>query len=308
MFQSRSVSLLVVLLFLITISSAHATILRVDHCGGQFSRTQPVPLIKTQTEVLTVRGDLVDTITGVTAPPGVSVSIGGKTGGGGLNTSVDLTITPNQAAANGNQTIKLNYLAEFGQPDTFVINVRRFRVDTISQNPPGINQLLGSRVTITVTGIGLAGARLDPGLQNGFFTEFFSGPTSDTTFTFGGRVRNNALFRSNSFFDSNITGQGVDDSCARASGNAVTNYFVGLPDLVVSKATPVYRLQAAEGVPVAHLHSRTPSSAYHPYHHRQCRCLPQPTLMLNRSATSAVFTMSLETPAISRSQRRSGSS
>lgn len=240
MFRAKSVSLFFVFLLILAIGSVEATILRVDFCGGQFTKDQGVPMIKTRNNTVKVRGDLVDTITGVTAPAGIAVSVGTKTGGGGTATSVNLTITPQSTVANGNHNIKLNYLVELGTPDIFIVNVRTVQVNTITKNLPGNDILKGSLVTITASGAGLAGVRLQTQFQS-LFTNFANVTTNNnTTFAFRGNAQQDTTLTVASFFDDAI-GNGSAGSCETPLGNAQLAYKVALPDLAISKATRVYR-------------------------------------------------------------------
>src|SRR5262245_45948273 len=88
------------LVLFLTTGFTEATILRVDQCGSQFTLTEGVPVIRGQEHILVVRGDLVDTITRVDAPTGVTVRIGAKTGGGGVKTSVTLTLNLTSSFVN----------------------------------------------------------------------------------------------------------------------------------------------------------------------------------------------------------------
>lgn len=239
MFRVRSVGLFFVFVLILAIGSVEATILRVDFCGAQFTRTQPVPIIRGRDQTVTVRGDLVDTITRVDAPTGITVIIGSKSGGGGLNTSVSLTIKSDpEEATPGNQSIKLRYFVEVSGPDVFVIDLRQVAIGSITINPPGSQVQEGSQVTITASGAGLNNLRLHPNLADNF-TNFQNVSNNNSTFVFRGNARESSQFFANSFFDSSIIPQGI--GCRSATGNATLSYTVGKPDLAISKATKVYR-------------------------------------------------------------------
>jgi len=117
-------SLIFILLLLFAGGAAEAIIQRVDFCGAQFTATGAVPMVQLLSNPVVVRGDFVDRTTGVTKPPGFVVTIGNKTGGGGMNTSVVLTIVATSASTPGIADIKLNYAVEAGQPDIFKVNVK----------------------------------------------------------------------------------------------------------------------------------------------------------------------------------------
>jgi hypothetical protein len=226
--------------------SAEATIQRLDFCSAQFAPNEAVPMIRNFSRTIIVRGDLVDTITRVDPPAGVTVSIGQRTGGGGLQTSVALTLTVSATATTGNRDVKLRYLVEVSGPDVFQINVRPLSVNTIAINPAGNQVQRGSEVTITASGQGLSNLRLKPQFQN-LFTNFANVTTgNNTTFSFRGNAQQNLSLSSVGFIDSSITAEGVQESCASGTGNGTLSYTVGDPDLVISKATPTYRLQAPE--------------------------------------------------------------
>jgi hypothetical protein len=242
MYWNRSfISILSILLLLFVGGAAEATIQRVDFCTGQFTKTQPIPMVRTRNSTVIVRGDLVDTITGVTAPSGITVTIGNKTGGGGTSTSVTLTITPGSGVALGNKTIKLNYLGEFGAPDEFIINVKAPTVNSVTVTPAK-NVLKGTLVTVTATGTGLSALRVSTSAQNAL-TNFQNITTnSDTTFSFSGNLQSGVTLNAPSFFDSSFP----NASCAAALGGGGITLAAGFPDLTASKPGGVYRPGAGE--------------------------------------------------------------
>jgi hypothetical protein len=230
---------LVAAAFALTVGSVEATIERIDFCGANFSRTQAIPLPKTTGGwySVVVRGDWVDTITGVTADQGITVGIGQKTGGGGTNTSVQLNLGIRDAAV-GRHTIRLNYVAELGAPDQFIIDVRRFWVDNISKDVAGDHILTDTLLTFTVSGTGLSDLVLDAESQS-HFTNYTEVSHSNTTFVFRGNAQSIVSLSRFSFHNRNTCGQ---VTLVFPTGEGSLTYMVGRPDLVVSKALRVYRL------------------------------------------------------------------
>lgn len=234
-----------------------ATIQRLDYAGVQFTPTQAIPMLHRpnrsadglglECKRVIVRGDLVDTITGVTAPSGVDVTIPSKTGGGGLNTSVELDIFPG-GASNGIQEIKLRYLVELAGPDVFKINVLpRPKIDTITVSPPVESITNRTKVTITATGSGLANVRLDRALQNSKFENFQDALVStNTTYSFSGDAETALTITANNFFNRVITDAGISQSCATAKGSGQLSYTLRKADLAAVKPTRLYRLGPAE--------------------------------------------------------------
>ncbi len=247
MTQMRILISLFVLVGLFVAVSAEATIQRLDYCAGQFSPNEAVPTLRGRNATIVVRGDLVNTITRVDPPAGVTVTVGQKTGGGGLQTSVALTLNVSPTATTGNREVKLRYLVEVSGPDVFNINVRPLSVNTIASNPAGAQIQRGTLVTVTATGAGLNALRLSSTFQNKF-TNFANVTTNNnTTFSFRGNAQQNLNLNSVGFFDSSMTNEGIQETCASGVGNGTLAYTVGDPDLVAGKATRVYRLEQPEG-------------------------------------------------------------
>lgn len=247
MFRSKLFTILgfAALVFL-TAAFSEASILRVDFCGGQFSRTQPVPMISGRNGDVIVRGDLVDTITRVDAPAGVTATIAARHGGGGLNTNVALHFSVGSNAAAGNQDIKLRYALEVSGPDVFKINVIPLQVNAIAIAPQNTTIAKGSRVTIAATGTGLSSLRLVSSFQS-HFTNLQNVTTGNgATFAFSGDAQSDTHLNNFSFFDSSITGKHVDQVCSFPTGSGTLNYTVGLPDLVAGKPKKVYRFTGIE--------------------------------------------------------------
>lgn len=234
------------------VPTAEATIQRVDSCAGQFSRTQGVPIRRgTSNKRITVRGDFVDTNTGVEAPSGITVHQLDQGGGGGLNTFVVLELTIGASVTPGIKAIKLHYLVEFSGPDVFNIDVREIRIDTIRIREPlnATHILKGTPVTVEAEGDGLSNLQLNStGLQAFGNATFLR---NVTLFTINGIANSNISLSAGSFFDSSISNL---DSCAPARGTGTLNVPVGLPNLVPLGPSGVYRLtsppEVCQGVTV----------------------------------------------------------
>jgi hypothetical protein len=239
------------------VSTSEATIQRVDKCGQQFSRTAGVPVVRGATSAtrVTVRGDLVDTNTGVETPSGITSHVIEKTGGGGLNTTVTIDLTAASGTSLGTKQIKLHYAVEFSGPDVFEIDVRDLRIDTITMIPNLTHILKGTEVAISVTGAGLADLQLKTATRSAF-TDFHVVSANDTSTSFVGNAQSTTNLTPVAFFSPSVSS---NEGCGAAHGNAqLVALNVGLPNLVPFGPTGVYALTnpaefcaGAEYIPVA---------------------------------------------------------
>lgn len=221
-----------------------AGVQRVDYCNARFTPPAMVPVVKgSGSAVMVVRGDFTDLTTGVTAPSGITVAIGNKSGGGGLNTSVQLTVTVGSSVGTGAKTIKLD-------PGIGAFNINVLNAPSITSIAvvPASPIQEGTQVTITATGSGLANVRYSDRRTSGAISNIQNVTTGNgTTFAFRGNAVRSVSINASDFFDSQITTQGgIDEGCARAVGSGTLSYTVGRPDLVTSKPTKVYRLSAVD--------------------------------------------------------------
>ena len=141
--------------------TSEARIQRIDICDVHFQPSDAVPVIREVPTTVIVRGDLVDTHTSIEKNAHISVEVLGRSGGGGVNTSVGLKITPGAALGTGHHTVKLHYLVELSGSDVFTINVPAPRVDSIEIQPGASSYPVGTPVTITARGSGLTHAHLN---------------------------------------------------------------------------------------------------------------------------------------------------
>jgi hypothetical protein len=229
-------------LFLFT-GFTDATILRVDECGSQFTLTEGVPVIRGLPNTVVVRGDLVDTITRVDPPTGVTVTIGAKTGGGGVKTSVTLTLTPSSSVTPGKHDVKLRYLVEVSGPDVFAINVIAPKIDAITINPNDTSVTRGRLVTVTATGSGLGNVRLNSTVASDFGS-FTNVSNSDTSYVFRGNLNCGGHDFTHLFTQSfHTTALPESQSCLYNTpiGDVELTLNCGVPDLVPIAAV-AYRL------------------------------------------------------------------
>lgn len=190
---------------------------------------------------ITVRGDLVNTNTGVEAPAGITVRQLDQAGGGGLLTFVVLELSVGSSVTTGLKQVKLHYLVEFSGPDVFNIDVREIRVDTIRLVTPlnATHILTGTPVTIEAAGEGLSHLELGSTGRQAFTNPTFT--PNDTLFTITGTAQSNIVLRAGSFFDSSIS---TLDTCAPARGSGALDVPVGLPNLVPFGPSGIYKLTA----------------------------------------------------------------
>jgi hypothetical protein len=214
----------VALAILLAGGTSEARIQRIDICDVHFQPSDAVPAIREVPTTVIVRGDLVDTHTSIEKNAHISVDVLGRSGGGGVNTSVALKITPRATLGTGHHAIKLHYLVELNGPDVFTINVPAPRVDSIGIQPSAPNYPTGTQVTITARGSGLTHAHLNSlfGPSQSALTDVHPQPTNanerDNVITFTAKVTRPIQLLSSSFTLTNIQ---LQDSCIsnHAAGN-----------------------------------------------------------------------------------------
>jgi hypothetical protein len=237
--RNAFVTTLLVFVTVLVTSPAEATIQRIDACGGQFTPDQAITIVRNQsggTDMI-VRGDLVDTITGVLAPPGFDVTIGPRTGGGGTSTSVSLKVKTGPSTAIGDHYIKLNYAVELGRPDVFKVRVKRINVSSISASPSQ-NVHPGTEVTITVNGTGLNNLGIKPVFDFEYPGYRSITTNNSSTYVFAFRPTSSVTISSDrQLHDSSLGGY-----CGYLPYNeAGVALGVRKADLRISAATGVYR-------------------------------------------------------------------
>jgi len=232
--------------------TSEARIQRIDICDVHFQPSDAVPVIREVPTTVIVRGDLVDTHTSIEKNAHISVEVLGRSGGGGVNTSVGLKITPGAALGTGHHTVKLHYLVELSGPDVFTINVPAPRVDSIEIQPSAPSYPAGAPVTITAKGSGLTHAHLNSlfGPSTSALTNVQLQPTNaterDNVIRFTANVTRPFDLLSASFTLTNIQ---LQDSCIsnHAAGNfklpinvtGATQVIPPIPKICVPSPTQV---------------------------------------------------------------------
>ncbi|WP_411281110.1 hypothetical protein [Gemmatimonas sp.] len=189
------------------------TVTSVEYLGT-FSASQTVPVFRTQSADVVVRGSFLDLSTGVEVrtPSGATVSgtsatIVSKTGG--ANTRITVRLTTTNATPLGALQLRIRYLVETNGPD--VVNLRLFDHGTISAmriEEPAIQGrfTVGQAYTLVVSGSELNNTAYDADERHVTLLSTVSRSATEARFRIRVDSAGRTEFLTRAFFDGNLSG------------------------------------------------------------------------------------------------------